>query len=242
MQIHEITIKNKVNEGFMDAVKGIGSVAAQGINQTLGTNLGGVEAGAIVGPGQRQQAALQINKGLAAKQAQQLSDQYIQSVNSSVQQAGVQSPTQLSSVTQATIKKEIDRIILKQLLGPAYVQDINQLNTKVEKSAKPQMATLINRINSARRVVYNLSTAQNPQDSLHQWTEMATAAAEAINLISFSNQSKGAVATKSAGDVTIDQNGRILYRGQPYNNNDPIQQSAVSQFLLAQKNLALTKP
>jgi hypothetical protein len=242
MQIHEITIKNKVNEGFMDAVKGIGSVAAQGINQSLGTNLGGVAAGAIVGPGQRQQAALQINKGLAAKQAQQLSNQYIQSVNSAMKQDGVQSPAQMATVTQAAIRKEIDQIIFKQLLGQAYVQDLNQLNAKVEKSVKPQMASIVNKINSARRGVYDLTTAQNPQDSLYKWTELATAAAEAINLITFASQGKGAVATKSTGDVVIDQNGKILYRGQPYNNNDPIQQAAVSQFLLAQKNLVSTKP
>jgi len=58
MQIHELTSNRRtVNEGPMAALKGIGTVAAQGVNQALGTNIGGTGAGAYQGAGLAAQAA-----------------------------------------------------------------------------------------------------------------------------------------------------------------------------------------
>jgi hypothetical protein len=50
MQIHELTNpRRNLSEGPMAALKGIASVAAQGINTKLGTNIGGAAAGASAG-------------------------------------------------------------------------------------------------------------------------------------------------------------------------------------------------
>lgn len=234
MQVHEITSK-KITEGFWDqakaAVKGIGSVAAQGINQKLGTNLGGVAAGAQVGPGQRQQAALKLNTGLAAKQAQQLSNQYMQTVYNLMAQNKSQSPTALPAAAQQAVRKEIDRLIFKQLLSNTYAKDLNQLIANTDKSSKPQMTAVVNKINTARRALFDLNSAIRSQVSLQHWTELATAAAEATNLIAFSNQGKGL----PPGDITIDRaNNQYLYKGQPYDYTNRDHQAAMSQFI---KNL-----
>lgn len=234
MQIHEITTK-KIAEGFMDAIKGIGSVAAQGINQKLGTNLGGVTAGARVGPGQRQAAASEINRGLAMKQAQQLSAQYLQSVASIMKQAGVSDPSQLDPAAQASVKKEVDQIIFKQLLPYSGITDLNQLIAQVDKSSKQQMVNLVNQINSSRQGLANLTTAQDPKASLGFWEQLTTAAAEAKNLTTFSKQQAGGSKIPSGGPaspISYDvATGQFTYNGQPYDSNDPVQKAAMSQWM-----------
>jgi len=216
----------------MDALRGIGSVAAQGVNQALGTNIGGVSAGATLGPGQRQQAAMQINQGLAAKQAEQLSKQYIRSVTSFLQQAGVQSPSQLAATTQAAIKKEIDQIIYEQLLSYTGVRDLNQLVPLVDKSNKQTMLNFINQINTARRGLYSLPDPQNPQESLHYWTEITKAASGAKNLLSFGKQKTAVGPATVGGDIAYDTaSGQFTYKGQPYDANDPVQKAAMSQWM-----------
>lgn len=244
MQVHEIT--TKINEGVLDAwkekataaVKGIGSIAASGVNQALGTNIGGALAGTQVGPGQRQQVAMQINQAAAAKQARVLSDQYIRSVTSLMKQAGVQKPSQLDVAAQGQARKEIDQIIFKQLLGNAYVQDLNQLNTKVDKPTKPQMAALVTKINAARRGLYDLTVALNPSESLRYWTELTTASAEALNLATFNKSQAstgggfgGAAPSTQPSDITVSAAGDWLYRGQPYNSADPAQKAAMAQWM-----------
>jgi len=71
MQIHELTSNRRtVNEGPMAALKGIGTVAAQGVNQALGTNIGGTGAGAYQGSGlAAQAAATKANAPLVKKMA-----------------------------------------------------------------------------------------------------------------------------------------------------------------------------
>lgn len=79
MQIHELTSKRrKVNEGPMAALKGIGTVAAQGVNQALGTNIGGTGAGAYQGAGlAAQAAATKANAPLVKKMAMDMQNNWL---------------------------------------------------------------------------------------------------------------------------------------------------------------------
>lgn len=79
MQIHELTSKRRtVNEGPMAALKGIGTVAAQGVNQALGTNIGGTGAGAYQGAGlAAQAAATKANAPLVKKMAMDMQNNWL---------------------------------------------------------------------------------------------------------------------------------------------------------------------
>lgn len=233
MQIHEIT---KINEGFMDAIKGIGSVAAQGINQTLGTNIGGAEAGAAAAPGQRQQTALQINTQLAQQQAQQLARNYAKIAG----QPGID---------PATLRNELNRIVFKQLLP--RITSINDLADNIDPSLKQVADQLARRINSAMTTLSNPRTATNTALSQKVWTGLTTAALQYRSLSRFRPGSKPAPAAPTApaapagqadDDITINADGEQFYRGRPYDPSDPNARQAMSQFLLKQQNLVANRP
>ena len=217
----------------MDAIKGIGSVAAQGINQTLGTNIGGAEAGAAAAPGQKQQTALQINTQLAQQQAQQLARNYAKIAG----QPGID---------PATLRNELNRIVFKQLFS--NIASINDLAGKVDPSLKQVADQLARRINSAMTTLSNPRTATNTALSQKVWTGLTTAAMQYRNLLRFRPGSKPAPAAPAApagqadDDITINADGEQFYRGRPYDPSDPNARQAMSQFLLKQQNLVANRP
>lgn len=228
MQIHEITT-NKISEGFMDAVKGIGSVAAQGVNQAIGSNFGGAQAGAAVVPGQVQQTALQINTQLAQQQAQQLAANYLKN--------GELLGT--TGVDITALKADLDRILYQQLLPG--LKDIKQLPNSVAANQKSAAGQLVQQITTAMKTLLDVRTIRDAKLAEKNWLDITTAAAKAQNLMKFSPAAgaRGAAAPV-AKDVTITPQGDLLYRGQPYDPRDPTARTAVSQYLLAQKNLIAT--
>ena len=235
MQIHEIT---KINEGFMDAVKGIGSVAAQSLNKNLGTNIGGAAAGARVAPGQIQQTALQINSQLAQKQAEQLAADYAQVAAQ-------------PNVNSTILRNELNIIISKRLIP--QIRDINQLPGLVDPSQKSLADQIVRRVNSAVITLSNPKVAAKPELSQKVWSQLTNVAAQAQNLMVFNPAKQKpakpgapapAPAQTSGGvpEIDVSKTGDILYRGQPYDPNDPIARNAVTQWLLSHPNLAANRP
>lgn len=240
MQIHEIT-KNKISEGFMDAIKGIGGVAAQGLNKTLGTNIGGAGAGAAVAPGQMQKTALQINTQLAQQQAKKLANDYAQ----------IAAQASTTGVNANALQDDLERIVYQQLMPG--VRDIAQLPAMVDPSQKTAADQIVQQVKSAMTTLLNIRTASDPKLSEKTWTVLTTAAAQAQNLRRFkpvkaavpalgTKPAAAPVAAPATADVGIGPQGDLLYRGRPYDPTDPVARNAVSQFLLAQKNLVANKP
>ena len=219
----------------MDALKGIGGVAAQGINQALGTNIGGVAAGAAAAPGQIQKTALQINTQVAQQQAKQLARTYAQIASRLGTNAGA-------------LQNEINRTVSQNLIPS--IRDIARLPGQVDPSQKATADQLVKTIETAIATLSNPSTAANAAQAEKVWLSLTTAAAQAQNLARFS-QGKAPTApaptapaptAPATADVEINNKGELLYRGHPYNPSDPIARQAVTDFLLAQKHLAANRP
>jgi hypothetical protein len=127
MQIHELTSKHcTVTEGPIAALKGIGTVAAQGINNALGTNIGGAASGAYVGAGGAAQgAAAKLNEPLIQQLANKIEANYSVSVASLLKQNKQLNPAtipdpQLGAPLDAEIRRFLgfDYKTLPNIIGP----------------------------------------------------------------------------------------------------------------------------
>ena len=154
MQIHEITFKKRVNEGFMDAVKGIGSIAAGGVNQALGTNIGGTMAGAQMGAGSiaAQKASTQLAATLAPKIAQEQSKLWSQNIRGMMQNQQVMSPSDLDK--NELVKAVNDQV--NRLLQTYNVANWKDLPNKVNPAAYGGSGT-----QAAKKVVQDMGMAIN---------------------------------------------------------------------------------
>lgn len=153
MQIHEITYNKKpVQEGAWDAVKGIGSIAAGGVNKALGTNIGGAMAGANMGAGTiaAQTASAQLAKTLVPKITQEQNKAWEENLKGLMknQQAMSVSDLDRSSVVQA-VNDQVNR-----LLNTYNVQNWKDLPSKVNPAAYGGSGT-----QAARKVVQDMGKA-----------------------------------------------------------------------------------
>lgn len=219
MQIHEIT--TKINEGFMDAVKGIGSIAASGINQAIGTNIGGTLAGAHADPLKTQQQALQLGLNAAKQQATTLAAQHQQLVKQLAKQSG-NADGSLNPEEQEQLEKVVNRIVFGQLVR---TNDLNSLSAKVDKADQPRMAQLTNTVASAIPALDDPVKSLS-KENINTWVTVTQAAAEIKNLLAFN-------ADKSSGpsDIFYDQTtGQFKVRGQPYDPSNPIHKAAMAAY------------
>ena len=154
MQIHELTSKRRpVNEGPMDALKGIGTVAAQGINNALGTNIGGAAAGAQQGSaGAAQAAASKLNEPLIKSVADKFESDWNVSVASLLKQSKQLSPAtipdpQLVAPLEAMVKRFLG-VDYRQLPGIITGGSNATLGTDAKQAAvyKDQIQGIIEKI------------------------------------------------------------------------------------------------
>lgn len=218
MQIREIT---NINEGFWDstknAIKGIGSVAAQGINQAVGTNIGGAGSTAAPGIGKTQQAAMNVNTQLAKQQASQYAATFAKAVQ--------------TSTSPATLSNELERIVYNTLFSNT-ITDIKTLDSKVDTSVKSQATAIEQQIeNAMKELLTNPTIAADAKKSLDTWISLTTGVAQARNLLKFNPVTRSSSGVP-AGDITIDPvSGVMLYKGRPYDPADPIARAAMTAYL-----------
>jgi hypothetical protein len=207
------------------AGKAIGGIAAQGVNNAIGTNLGGVAAGAMVNPVQRQQQALAINLGLAKQQANQLASHHQQAIKQLAKQSGNQdgslNPPELEQLT-----KMVNQIVTGQLLK---VGNLDSLVSQVDPADKQRMAQLVSTIGSTMAALENPVASMSKQN-LDNWIAITQAAAEVKNLLTFS---PGKV--KNTNGVYYDElAGEYKVRGQSYDKNNPAHRVAMSAYQASQ--------
>lgn len=211
MQIHEIT---KINEGFMDAIKGIGSVAAQGVNKTLGTNLGGVTATAQSGLGQTQGNALKINTQLAKQQADQYAKHYIQ--------------TAAQSPSGSRLQDDINRAL--RTLMPS-ISNWKNLPNEVEDASQDWAKTTVEQIQNSLNILLNPNTPANPRLAQQAWEQLTTAAATAQNLKKFSPAKRVSQTNMPNSNISVGADNRFYYKGQPIKPGDREAMDALAKYL-----------
>ena len=203
---------NQMNR-MATAGKAIGGIAAQGVNNAIGTNLGGVAAGAMVNPVQRQQ------------QANQLASHHQQVIKQLAKQSGNQdgslNPPELEQLT-----KIVNQIVTGQLLK---VGNLDSLVSQVDPADKQRMAQLVSTIGSIMAVLEDPVASMSKQN-LDNWIAITQAAAEVKNLLTFS---PGKV--KNTNGVYYDEiAGEYKVRGQSYDKNNPAHRVAMSAYQASQ--------
>lgn len=200
MQIHEITYKKRVDEGFMDAIKGIGSVAAQGMNQSFGTNIGGAGATAKVAPGVgAQTASVKAAQTLAPKIADQQNNLWSQSLQAMMANQQVQSLKQLDKGDlAAALNNQINRVLdttdwrqsLSRVDPKAFGGSGAQAAQKVNSYMETAIRNLLSSVASADVLDKNLQTK-----NLQNWNQIANMVIQIQNMQQFNQQKTGSGGT-----------------------------------------------
>lgn len=200
MQIHEITYKKRVDEGFMDAMKGIGSVAAQGMNQALGTNIGGAGATAKVAPGVgAQTASVQAAQTLSPKIAAQQNDLWSQSLQAMMANQQVQSLKQLDKGDlAAALNNQINRVLdtndwrqsLSNVDARAFGGSGKQAAEKVNSYMETAIRNLLSSAASSNILDSNLQTK-----NFENWKQIANMVIQIQNMQQFNKQQAGSGGT-----------------------------------------------
>ena len=217
----------------MDAIKGIGSVAAQGINQATGSNIGGTAATGAAGVGGRQQAAMAQATQIAQKQAESYADWYTKTAG--------------QATNRNTLGDDLQRI-LKELMP--RIGNYFDLPKNVNAHDKATADQTVRNIDTAMRTLANPATAKNPDLAKTVWLKLTTAAAQANVLKQFAikrptaptpepapGQAPAGTAPgqsappKDLGNGLSLVGNQIYYQGRPVDPEDRYAMSLVSQYL-----------
>lgn len=215
----------------MDAIKGIGSVAAQGINQATGSNIGGTTATGAAGVGGRQQAAMAQATQIAQKQAERYADWYLKTAS--------------QATDRNTLGDDLQRILRELMPRIGNYFDLPQAVNAHDKATADQT---VRNIDTAMRTLANPATAKNPDLAKKAWLKLATAASQANVLKQFAikrptaptpapGQAPAGTAPAQSAPPEDLGNGlslvgnQIYYQGRPVDPADRYAMSLVSQYL-----------
>jgi hypothetical protein len=193
MKIFEFMQPQRTDEALGTALKGIGSVAAQAVNKSLGTNLGGTSAGAQAAPGFAGQAAAQANQGMIKKLAQEQAELWAQSLQAALKQSGTPYTSQLN---QAELVK-IATGMVNRTLDRTGLDNYQQLISAVDQTKRPEaqalqktITDLVTRLGKTA-VSPTIRTGELERENQTIWNELATAIAKAQNLVTFNRKQLG---------------------------------------------------
>jgi len=195
MQIHELTNpRRNLSEGPLAALKGIASVAAQGVNTKLGTNIGGAAAGASVGTGAAGQlAAAKLNAPLIQKMGKTMQQTWLtQTLPTLMKQENVAEP---ALVTPAIQKQELTELINRTLdfdyKSPAVSDTAQGGDAGIDAKQKiAEIEAAIEKI--VKYPPAGTGKGKSAQEYTANFTELATAMSALMNLSTFA---RGASAT-----------------------------------------------
>lgn len=187
MKIFEFMQPHRTDEALGTALRGIGSVAAQAMNQSLGTNIGGVAAGARVAPGFAGSAAAQTNQVLVKQLAQEQAGLWAQSLQAALKQAGT---PYMSQLNQAELEK-IARDMVNRTLERTTLNSYQQLANTVDPAKKAEaqavqksIDTLIQQL-AKTAVSPSIRSSELERENARIWNLLATEIAKTQNLATF---------------------------------------------------------
>lgn len=200
MKIYEFMQPQRSDEAVGTALRGIGSVAAQSVNRALGTNMGGVTAGAQAAPGFAGQAAAKANQAMITKLAQEQAGLWAQSLQAALKQSGTPYTSQLNAAELTKIATDM----VNRTLDRTGLDNYLQLANAVEQAKRPEaqalqksMTDLIARL-SKTATSPSIRAGELERENQTIWTELATAIAQAQNLVTFNRKQTGAAQPTAA--------------------------------------------
>lgn len=193
MKIFEFMQPQRTDEALGTALRGIGSVAAQAINKSMGTNIGGVAAGAQAAPGFAGQAAAKVNQTLVKQLAQEQAGLWAQSLQAALKQSGTPYMSQLNQAELAKIATDM----VNRTLDRTGLNSYQQLANAVDQAKRPEaqalqktMTDLITRL-SKTAVSPSIRAGELEKENQTIWGELANTIAQTQNLITFNRKQSG---------------------------------------------------
>lgn len=204
MQIHELSRRQKTNEGFMDAMGAIKSGVAQSINQNLGTNIGGAAAGATVAPGYSQQAATGATAPLIKRMANEKSVLWDKTLAAAMKNENTPYMSQLDGNNLTTIATKMVNNDLTAL-GNDYKNlaakvDPASMGGKGQQMAKDIVTRIDNTIVELVNAVKDPSNTAKILKDINQkkWQELAGLIHTAMSMSQFQRGASSPAATPAA--------------------------------------------
>lgn len=193
MKIFEFMQPQRSDEAVGTALRGIGSVAAQAVNKSLGTNIGGTAAGARAAPGFAGQAAANANRVMITKLAQEQAELWAQSLQAALKQSGTPYMSQLSQTELAKIATDM----VNRTLDRTGLDNYLQLANVVDPARRPEAQTLQRTITDLvaklgkTAVSPTIRAGELERENQTIWNELATAIARMQNLVTFYRKQPG---------------------------------------------------
>lgn len=200
MKIYEFMQPQRSDEALGQALRGIGSVAAQAVNQGLGTNIGGVGATARAAPGFAGSAAANVNQAMITRLAQEQAQLWTQSLQAALKQSGT---VDMSKLDQTQLVK-IATDMVNRTLDRTGLDSYQQLVSTVEPTVKADAQLVQDRITKNIALLGKTATSSNimpgnvEKKNQETWNLLATDIARAQNLVTFNRKQSGI----SAGTTT----------------------------------------
>lgn len=205
MKIYEFMQPQRTDEALGTALQGIGSVAAQAINKSLGTNIGGVTAGATAAPGFGAQAAAQANQGMIKQLAQEQSELWAQSLQAALKQARTPYMSQLNQPELEKIAVDMVNRTLDRSGLNSYQQLVNTVDPakKAEAQAVVRALDFLTNQLAKTAVSPSLSSSALARENVRIWNRLATEIAKTQNLATFNRKQTLTPATNTAANPQL---------------------------------------
>lgn len=211
MQIRDIIVE--AVPGGAGAQAGVfGKALAGALGQKIapGINTGGNQA-LVVAPGQRAQAAQQVNQAAVAVLADKGQKAWVQTLKNMIAKSDnvALSPNQLDI---NDIKESLDDMVNTMLgFDPSVMTRLTS----------PESKAAVEKLNNGIAMVLKASSTPQSNDVAMKaaWAMLALGIAESQNAKTFSNT--GASGQGKLPEVTVGTDGKLLYNGRPFNASDP---------------------
>lgn len=203
MKIYEFMQPHSTNEALGTALRGIGSVAAQAINKNLGTNIGGVAAGARAAPGDEKTAALAVNQGLAKQLSQEQSGLWSQALQAAMKRANTTyiaqlDANELTKIAQDMINRTLDRTgydsyqsIKNFTKDPALKSQAQALETSITSLVTKLIKTTLSP---------TIGSSELSKETNKIWNDLAQQIAQTQNFLTFNrDQLRGGSGAATVG-------------------------------------------
>jgi hypothetical protein len=215
MQIHEITLKELGGVGAL--IGGIGKALAVKAAASQGIDITGDPG--MASPGSAQAAAMTAGSPLVQSLSKKAKETWVKEVQNMLVKS-VPPATSASQLKTTTLKVELLGLV-NSLVGFDTTQ-LPNMDTG-NGQAKETDARLV----AAMQEVIDATIAPKPDPNAMKtaWDKTALFISQAQNVKAF-NQSNSGGTAGGAAEITVSQNGGLLYDGKPYNASNPRHQAA----------------
>lgn len=213
MQIHELTHKRQVAEAALGAIAGgvAGQLASTASQKILGTDItDNSDSQNMYAPGTSFEKSKAMSAPLIRSQAMANQKLWNQTLSQQMAAQGVTALNQLDPVQIDQMQLNLEKQISKNFLQGRAGDDYRKLPNLVDARARADATKAVQELDSAVDKIMDFSsTTKTPAQSLAEWTELTTAAFDAMRLLQFF-PGQGKQTAPAGGSATLSPKAQAL--------------------------------